>query len=84
ATDGVARAFVSDLVPAARRGTALGWFNALIGIAALPANLLGAWLWSALGPQATFAMGAWLAAVALGMLLAWWPWLRPNPLSWGR
>jgi MFS family permease len=76
ATEGVARAFVADLAPRARRGTALGWFNGLTGVAALPANLLGAWLWSQWGPGATFALGAWLGAVALGLLIAWWPWLR--------
>jgi MFS family permease len=77
ATEGVARAFVADLAPRARRGTALGWFNGLTGLAALPANLVGAWLWSTLGPGSTFALGAWLGAVALGLLIAWWPWLRP-------
>jgi MFS family permease len=76
ATEGVARAFVADLVPRERRGTALGWFNGLTGVAALPANLLGAWLWSQWGPGATFALGAWLGAVALGLLIAWRPWLR--------
>lgn len=83
ATEGVARAFVSDLVPQARRGTALGWFNGLTGVAALPANLAGAWLWGQFGPGATFAMGAWLGAISFGLLLAWWPWLRrtPRPFS---
>jgi MFS family permease len=81
ATEGVARAFVADLVPAVRRGTALGWFNGLTGIAALPANLVGAWLWSWLGPGATFGLGAWLATVALGLLLAWWPRLRPASVA---
>lgn len=76
ATDGVARAFVSDLVPRARRGSALGWFNGLTGVAALPANIAGGWLWSQFGPSATFSVGAWLGAVACGLLIAWWPWLR--------
>jgi MFS family permease len=82
ATDGVARAFVADLVPATRRGTALGWFNGLTGFVALPSNILGAWLWAQWGPGATFALGAWLGAVAVGLLIAWWPWLRRTPLSW--
>ena len=76
ATEGVARAFVVDLAPRAQRGAALGWFNGLTGFAALPANIAGAWLWSTLGPGSTFALGAWLGAIALGLLLAWWPWLR--------
>ena len=82
ATEGIARAFVADLVSGDRRGAALGWFNGLTGAAALPANLVGAWLWQQLGPGATFAMGAWLGAVSLGLLLAWWPWLRRSPRRW--
>jgi len=82
ATDGVAKAFVTDLVPRARRGTAMGWFNGLTGVVALPANVVAAWLWAQFGPGATFALGAWLGAVALGLLVAWWPWLRPNPIPW--
>jgi MFS family permease len=76
ATEGVARAFVGDLVPKARRGTALGWFNGLTGMAAVPANVLGGWLWVRWGPVATFGFSAWAAMVALGLLVAWWPWLR--------
>lgn len=82
ATDGIARAFVADLVPKGKRGTALGWFGAITGLTALPANVLAAALWSNLGPGVTFALGAWLGAIALGLLLAWWPWLRKNPVPW--
>lgn len=81
ATEGVARAFVADLAPRERRGVALGWFNGLTGFAALPANIVGAWLWATLGPGSTFALGAWLGAVALGLLVAWWPWLRQGPAT---
>lgn len=76
ATEGVARAFVGDLVPKERRGTALGWFNGLTGAAAIPANVLSGWLWVRWGPVATFGFSAWAALVALGLLIAWWPWLR--------
>jgi MFS family permease len=76
ATEGVARAFVGDLVPRARRGTALGWFNGLTGVSAIPANLLSGWLWVRWGPTAAFGFSAWAALVALGLLIAWWPWLR--------
>jgi hypothetical protein len=63
----------------AHKGTALGWYNGLIGFAALPVNIAGAWLWSRFGAGATFALGAWLGAISLGLLIAWWPWLRPAP-----
>jgi MFS family permease len=75
ATEGIGKALVTDVAPAELRGTALGWFNGLTGLAALPANLIGGWLWSAIGPGATFVLGPWLAFVAAGLLLAWAPWL---------
>ena len=84
ATEGVAKAFVSDLVPKTRRGTALGWYNGLTGFIALPANLLAAWLWTQVGPTATFGLGAWMGAIAFGLLVAWWPWLKPNGVPWPR
>jgi MFS family permease len=75
ATEGISKAMVTDIVPRAQRGSALGWFNGMTGLAALPANLLGGWLWGAIGPGATFALGAWLALVAAALLIAWAPWL---------
>jgi MFS family permease len=74
ATEGVAKAFVADLVPEAQRGTAYGWFNAAIGITALPASLLAGLLWQGLGQwagfgaSAPFFFGAALALLA-GVLL---------------
>ena len=59
--------------PKSRRGTALGWYNGLTGFIALPANLLAAWLWTQVGPTATFGLGAWMGAIAFGLLVAWWP-----------
>jgi MFS family permease len=75
ATDGVGKAFVTDMVPKAQRGTAMGWFNGLTGFAALPANVLGGWLWSSFGASATFGFGAWIGFVAMFLMLAWTPWL---------
>ncbi len=75
ATEGVAKAFVADLVPEAQRGTAYGWFNAAIGITALPASLLAGLLWQGLGQwagfgaSAPFFFGAALALLA-GVLLS--------------
>lgn len=76
ATEGVGRAFVTDLVPRANRGTALGIYLGVTGLAALPANFIGGWLWSIAGPSATFTFGAWAAAITLALTVAWLPWLR--------
>ncbi len=71
ANEGVSKALVTDLVPKAQRGVALGWFNGLTGIAALPANLIGGWLWSSYSPSVTFAFGALISLVAVALLLGW-------------
>jgi MFS family permease len=76
ATEGLGRAFVADVVAPEVRSTALAWFIALVGLAAIPANLIAGWLWSMVGPSATFTFGAWSAAIAVALTLAWMPWLR--------
>ncbi len=76
ATEGIARAFVIDIVPRSLRGSALGWFSGVTGLAALPANVLAGWLWVAGGPSATFWFGAFIAVVSATLMLAWLPWLR--------
>ena len=73
-TEGAARAFVADLVPADRRGTAFGVYHAAIGLMAFPASLLAGILWqgiggwAGLGPSAPFALGAVLALAAVVLL----------------
>ena len=67
--EGVARAFVADLVPAERRGTAYGLFHGVVGITLLPASLIAGWLWQAVNPAAPFLFGAGLAFLAMIALL---------------
>lgn len=68
-TEGAQKALVADLVPAARRGTAYGWFNFAVGIAALPASLIFGLVWDKAGAGVAFAMGAALAGLAtLGLV----------------
>ena len=75
ATDGVAKAFIADLVPNEHRGMAYGLYNATIGLMALPASVIagllwqGAFGWQGLGPSAPFFFGAVLALVAV--ILFW-------------
>jgi len=78
ATEGVAKAFVTDMVPKEARGTAMGWFNGMVGFSALPANVIGGWLWAVASSTATFMFGALMSGIALALLIAWLPWLRPK------
>jgi MFS family permease len=69
-TEGVEKAFVADLVPADRRGTAFGWYNLALGLGALPASLIFGALWDRWGPATAFSFGASMAfAAAVGIAL---------------
>ena len=68
--EGTERALVADFVPAARRGTAFGWFHLTVGLGMLPASVLFGLLWDQFGAPTAFLTGAALAAAAaLGILL---------------
>lgn len=65
-TEGVQKAFLATLVPPEFKATGFGLYNTLVGLAVLPASLIGGFLWDRFGPQATFLYGAvtaWLAAL---------------------
>ena len=69
-TEGAEKALVTDLVPASKRGTAFGWYNFTVGLAALPASVIFGIVWDRFSPVAAFTMGAALAGVAaLGLMV---------------
>jgi MFS family permease len=69
-TEGMARAYVCDLVPAGVRATALGGYTFVLGLAALPASAAAGVLWDAVGHAAPFAVSAALMAAAAVLLAA--------------
>ena len=66
--EGTERALIADLAPSGRRGAAFGWFNAAVGLGALPASLLFGFLWSRYGSATAFLTGAALATAAAVVL----------------
>jgi MFS family permease len=68
-TEGAEKALVTDFVPSEQRGTAFGVYHGAVGLAALPANLLFAFLWSQFGPLWAFGVGAALAGLAAVLLV---------------
>ncbi len=76
-TEGVGKAYVADLVPKERRGTAMGLYNACTGVMLLLSSVIGGALWDVFGPPATFAFGASTAGLAALLLLVM-PDGRPN------
>ena len=67
-TEPAERAWVADLAPQDRRGTAYGWYHGAVGVAALPASVAFGLVYQSLGAAVAFTMGAVLALVATTVL----------------
>lgn len=82
ATEGVAKAYVADLVPAGARGRAFGLLGTLEGLLLIPTGLAVGWLWDATGS------GRWPLAIEAALALAAAAWLglacRPRAAGDGR
>lgn len=72
-TEGVEKAWVADMAPAAVRGTAFGIYNAVLGAGSLAASLLFGLIWTRVSPHAAFMTGGGLALFATVLLvtLSW-------------
>jgi MFS family permease len=66
--EGTEKALVADLMPASRRGTAFGIYNAVRGLGALTASVIFGVIWKLYGAPAAFGTGAALALVATALL----------------
>lgn len=71
ATEGVEKALVADLAPAARRGTAFGWFNLVTGALLLPASVVFGGLYQGFSPLVAFAFSGACALLAAVLLATW-------------
>jgi MFS family permease len=72
ATEGIAKAWVSNITPGNRQGTALGLLASCQSLAAMLASLGAGLLWDAAGPAAVFitaAVAALAVAVYLGLFV---------------
>lgn len=75
--EGTEKAMVGDLASPQERGRAFGWFNGIVGLAALPASLGFGALADRYGFLLPFAIAAGLALVASALLLI----LVPRPVA---
>jgi MFS family permease len=67
-TEGTEKAMIADVVGAEHRGTAFGWYQGLVGAAALPASVLFGAVWQHWSSATAFGMGALLALAASAWL----------------
>jgi MFS family permease len=63
-TEGVQKAFLATIIPQDFKATAFGVYASAVGLAMLPASLIGGWLWDHFSPAATFYFGASTAALS--------------------
>jgi len=69
-TEGIQKAYIADIVPQGQRGTAMGTYNAMVGLAALPASILAGYLWQTFGSAVAFSTSSVIAiAAALLMII---------------
>lgn len=68
-TEGVAKAFVADMVPTEHRGRAYGIYNTAIGLISLPASFIAGILWDKVSPSAPFFFGGGVALLALSLFI---------------
>jgi MFS family permease len=72
-SEGVLKAYVTDVVPKHLRGTALGTFHTAVGLVMLPGGIVAGLLWDSVGHWATFTYGVAMALVALVLLISFGP-----------
>ncbi len=67
-TEGIAKAWISNLVPKTETASAIGLYTGLQSIAALIASSLAGLLWLKFGPAVVFAAAALVALAAFGWI----------------
>jgi MFS family permease len=68
-TEGVSKAYIADLAPKEKVGTAIGLYYTVTGVAVLFASLIAGWLWSVFGAPATFYYGSIMSLLACLLLI---------------
>jgi MFS family permease len=69
ATDGIQKAFISDMVGKNKKGTGLGIYNALLGITLLPASIIAGFLYDKVNSAVPFYFGAATATISAVLML---------------
>jgi MFS family permease len=69
ATDGIQKAFISDITDKNRQGTGLGIYNALLGITLLPASLIAGLLYDKVNSRVPFYFGAATALISAVLMI---------------
>lgn len=69
-TEGIQKGFLATIIPPDFKATAFGVHATAVGLATLPASLIGGLLWDRVSPAATFYFGSATATVAALLFMA--------------
>ncbi|UKL14031.1 MFS transporter [Dissulfurimicrobium hydrothermale] len=69
-TEGIQKAYLATIIPQDFKATAFGVYNTVVGLATLPASIIGGWLWDHVSSSATFYFGSAMAAVSAALFVA--------------
>ncbi|MDD4032976.1 MAG: MFS transporter [Bacteroidales bacterium] len=67
-TDGIQKAYVSDVIEENKKGTGMGIYNAVLGITLLPASLIAGLLYDKVNSSVPFYFGACTAMISAVLL----------------
>jgi MFS family permease len=79
-TEGIQKAFLATIIPADFKATAFGVYHSVVGIAMLPASLIGGFLWDRVSPAATFYFGSATAAISAALFILFMIAVRTNEI----
>ena len=74
-TEGVSKAYISNLVPPEQTGTAFGLCQTAVGICTFLASLMAGLLWGKVGVSAPFILGSLTAFLSAILFISWDGWL---------
>lgn len=63
-TEGIQKAYLGTIIPDKFRATGYGIYNTFVGLAVLPASIIGGYLWDKYGSHATFYYGSITAFIS--------------------
>jgi len=69
ATDGIQKAFISDMIDGNKQGTAMGIYNGLLGVTLLPASIIAGVLYDKVNSSVPFYFGAGTAIISAILLI---------------
>ncbi len=70
-TEGIQKAYIAEVLPQEFKATAFGIYNMMVGLALLPASIIGGWLWDHVSPAATFYYGSVMALISAGLFVVY-------------